>query len=252
MRSSALTILPLPVAGEVQKDADLAALASAAMAEREERWADGDVLVVTQKVVSKAEGRLIALSDVEPSAFAVAVAKRHGRNPRHIEVVLRESRRIVKMDRGILVTETHHGFVCANAGVDASNVDGGETLSLLPLDPDRSAAELRDRIRQNSGTSVAVIISDTFGRPWRNGLTNVAIGVAGIQAIHSYAGERDPYGYELRVTEIAVADELACAAELVMGKTLGVPFALVRGLNLPFGEGTARDLVRDAAEDLFR
>ncbi len=213
--------------------------------------AQGDVVVVAQKVVSKAEGRLVPLDDVEPSPFARDYAATYGRDARLIELVLRESRRIVKMDRGVLVVETHHGFVCANAGVDLSNVAGGAVACLLPVDPDRSAAELRAGIAKRTGVAPGVIVSDTFGRPWRNGLTNVALGVAGMPALRSHIGEHDAHGYDLRLTELAVADEIAGAAELVMGKVDGRPFALVRGYRAS-GEGNARSLVRDAALDLFR
>jgi coenzyme F420-0:L-glutamate ligase/coenzyme F420-1:gamma-L-glutamate ligase len=247
-----LRIVGLVLENELQPGADLANLILAAASAQGETLRDEDVLVVTQKVVSKAEGRLVRLQDVEPSPFAHQLAAQHGRDARHIEVVLRESRRIVKMDRGIIISETHHGFVCANAGVDTSNVGGGSVLSLLPVDPDGSAAALRERLREVAGVAPAVIISDTFGRVWRNGLTNVAIGVAGMAPLKSYAGAHDPYGYELRVTVMAVADELAAAAELVMGKTDGVPFALVRGYPYESVDGSARQLVRDAAQDMFR
>ena len=214
--------------------------------------ASGDIVVVTQKIVSKAEGRLVDLATVEPSAFARQVAAAHGKDPRHVEVVLRESRRIVKMDRGVLISETHHGFVCANAGVDASNVPGEHTLALLPVDPDASAERIRQGLLARLGAVVGVIISDTFGRVWRMGQTNVAIGVAGLQPLVSYVGQRDPYGYDLRVTQLAAADEIAAAAELVMGKTDAVPVAVVRGLAHLLGPGAARDLVRPPETDLFR
>jgi coenzyme F420-0:L-glutamate ligase/coenzyme F420-1:gamma-L-glutamate ligase len=168
-----------------------------------------------------------------------------------VEVVLQESRRIVKMDRGVLIAETRHGFICANAGVDASNVGSG-VVCLLPVDPDASAAALREALGTQGGASPAVIVTDTFGRVWRNGLTNVAIGVAGMAPLQSYAGQQDPYGYELRVTVMAVADEIAGAAELVMGKTDGVPFALVRGFPFDPRTGSASELVRDPSLDLFR
>ena len=247
-----LRIVALPLEGEIQEGADLAGLVLAAAADAGEALRDEDVLLVTQKAVSKAEGRLVRLADVEPSALARQFAADYDKDPSHVEVVLRESRRIVKMDRGVLVTETHHGFVCANAGVDASNVAGGGTVSLLPVDSDRSATELREALRSAAGVAPAVIITDTFGRVWRNGLTNVAIGVAGMAPLQSFAGQQDLFGYELRVTVMAVADELAGAAELVMGKTDGVPFALVRGFPYETRDGTARELVRDAALDLFR
>lgn len=247
-----IRIIGLPVQGEITPGADLARLVLDASERRGEKLSDEDVLVVTQKAVSKAEGRVVHLADVEPSAFAQQLAAEHGRDPRQVEVVLRETRRIVKMDRGVLIAETHHGFVCANAGVDVSNVAGGSAVSLLPVDPDRSAATLRDRLRELAGVAPAVIITDTFGRPWRHGLTNVAIGVAGMAPLRSYEGEHDSYGYELRVTVMAVVDELASAAELAMGKTDGVPFAIVRGYSFEPAAGSARKLVRGPDQDLFR
>jgi len=214
--------------------------------------ASGDVVVVTQKIVSKAEGRLVDLATVEPSPFARQLADAHGKDARHVEVVLRESRRIVKMDRGVLISETHHGYVCANAGVDASNVPGEHVLALLPVDPDASAERIRQGLLARLGAVVGVVISDTFGRVWRMGQTNVAIGVAGLQPLVSYVGQRDAYGYDLRVTQLAAADEIAAAAELVMGKTDAVPVAVVRGLAHLLGAGAARDLVRPPETDLFR
>jgi coenzyme F420-0:L-glutamate ligase/coenzyme F420-1:gamma-L-glutamate ligase len=236
---------------EIRGGDDLAAIIAAAVAAGP-ALADGDVVVVTQKIVSKAEGRLVDLTTVEPSPFARQFAAAHGKDPRHVEVVLRESRRIVKMDRGILITETHRGFICANAGVDASNVPGADVVCLLPVDPDASAERIRQGLAARLGLALAVVISDTFGRVWRVGQTNVAIGVAGLRPVQSYVGQRDPHGYDLRVTQLAVADEVAGAAELVMGKTVGVPVAVVRGLAAHLGPGTARDLLRAPEEDLFR
>jgi len=210
------------------------------------------VLVVAQKAVSKAEGRLVALDTVAPSPFAIDYARRYDKDARHVEVVLNESRRIVRMDHGVLIVETHHGLVCANAGVDASNVEGVDVLCLLPVDPDASAAQLAEAVNDRTGRRVAVIISDTFGRPWREGQTNVAIGMAGMNPLRNYAGQRDQYGYELRVTLLCVADELAGAAELVMGKIDRVPVAVVRGFEYQPEEGSAQLLVRAAERDLFR
>ncbi len=212
----------------------------------------GDVLVVTHKVVSKAEGRLVDLRAVEPSPLAKGFAAEHGKDPRQVEVVLRESRRIVRMDRGIIISETRHGFVCANAGVDASNVPGGHTVCLLPLEPDTSAAELRDALAARIGVEVAVIISDSFGRAWRQGITNVAIGVAGMMPLTDYRGERDPHGYPLEASVLAVADELAAASELVMGKTDSVPAALIKNYPYRRGPGSGRDLIMEPGRDLFR
>lgn len=211
----------------------------------------GDLLVVGQKIVSKAEGRLMKLHDVTPSPVAQSMAAELGRDPRLVEVILRESRRVVRMDRGVLITQTRHGWICANAGVDQSNVDR-DSVALLPEDPDRSARALRERVRDLAAVDVAVVIADTFGRPWREGLTNVAIGVCGIAPLRSYLGERDPAGRELQATILAVADEVASAAELVMGKLDRIPVALVRGLRLTPGEDGSKPLLRDPARDLFR
>jgi len=213
---------------------------------------DGDVLVVTQKVVSKAEGCLVNLTEVQPSDRARQLGRATGRDPRLMEVILRESRRIVRQEGQVIITETKHGFVCANAGVDASNVGGGDLVALLPEDPDRSAGSIRQSIQEKAGVSVAVIVSDTFGRPWREGHTNVAVGVAGMSPVLDYVGQRDPFGYELRVSTMAVADELAGAAEPVMGKLSRVPVAIVRGLAFEPGAGTAQELIRPPERDLFR
>lgn len=210
-----------------------------------------DLLVVSQKIVSKAEGRLVRLSEVTPTARARTVADEIGRDPRLVEVILRESRRVVRQAKGVLIVETHHGFVCANAGVDQSNVDA-DTACLLPEDGDRSARGLRDRVRDLTGHEVGVIIADTFGRPWREGLVNVAVGVAGLDPIRSYLGELDPAGYVLQATILAVADELAGAAEPVMGKLDRIPVAIIRGLAWERGEGGSRALLRDPSRDLFR
>ncbi len=256
--SAELRIIPIGGVGEITPGSDLGVVISGALQAQQLALETGDILVVTQKIVSKAEGRLVDLARVQPSAFALTIARESGKDPRQVEVVLRESRRLVRMDRGVLICETHHGFVCANAGVDESNIDGGEQVSLLPLDPDRSARELRARLlqlasdRTDRPLDLAVIISDTWGRPWRNGQVNMAIGVAGMAAILDYRGQHDPYGRELRVSAIAVADELAAAAELVMGKTQGIPVALIRGYAYAPAEEDARTLLREAASDLFR
>jgi coenzyme F420-0:L-glutamate ligase / coenzyme F420-1:gamma-L-glutamate ligase len=212
----------------------------------------GDVLVVTHKIVSKAEGRLIDLRTVEPSTLAKGYATRFGKDPRQIEVVLRESRRIVRMDRGIVISETHHGFVCANAGVDASNVPGDDTVCVLPLDPDASAARLREALAEEKSVEVAVVISDSFGRAWRHGITDVAIGVAGMDPVSDYRGLRDPHGYPMEASVLAVADELAAAAELIMGKTDGIPLAIVRGYSYSPAPGSARELLMPPDRDMFR
>ena len=213
---------------------------------------DGDIVVVTQKIVSKAEGCLVSLADVTPSALAEQFAQQWDKDARQVEVVLQASRRIVKMDRGVIIAETHHGFICANAGVDRSNMEGDDVVAVLPPDPDASARAIRDRLREQMGVDVAVIISDTFGRPWREGLVNVAIGLAGMQANVDYTGQYDAQGYELKVTALSVADELAAAAELVMNKLDNVPVAVIRGYDYPRGDGDLSQLIRDPERDLFR
>lgn len=212
----------------------------------------GDVLVITQKIVSKAEGRLVDLATITPSHLAQEWATTWGKDPRQVEIAMRESRRIVRMERGILICETHHGFVCANAGVDASNVPGEDTVCLLPVDPDASAQGIHAALTARAGFAVPVIISDSFGRPWRNGITNIAIGVAGMPALNDYRGQADTEGREMHVTVLAIADELASAAELVHGKVDRCPVAIIRGYHWPTGNGRAADLVMDPTRDLFR
>jgi coenzyme F420-0:L-glutamate ligase/coenzyme F420-1:gamma-L-glutamate ligase len=236
---------------EIRAGDDLARLIVRGAAAQGTPVEDGDVLVVSQKVVSKAEGRVVRLAEVTPSPAAQAMARELGRDARLVELILREARRVVRMDKGVLIVETPHGWICANGGVDQSNVDL-ESAALLPEDPDRSARGLRERVRELAGADTAVIVSDTFGRPWREGLTNVAIGVAGLQPIKSYLGARDPAGHLLQATLLAVADEVAGAAEPVMGKLDRVPAAIIRGLALDRGEGTSKELLRDPARDLFR
>jgi coenzyme F420-0:L-glutamate ligase/coenzyme F420-1:gamma-L-glutamate ligase len=247
MRS--LEILPVEDFPEVKPGDDLSELISRTAGEN---LRAGDILVVTHKVVSKAEGRLVDLRAIEPSALAKGFAARYERDPRQIEVVLRESRRIVRMDRGLIIAETRHGFVCANAGVDVSNVPGDDRVCLLPVDPDASAARLRKALVARTGFSLAVIVSDSFGRPWREGITNVAIGISGMDPLADYRGQRDPHGRPLEASVLAVADELAAAAELVMGKTAGIPVAIVRGYPYERGSGTGRDLLMPTERDLFR
>jgi coenzyme F420-0:L-glutamate ligase/coenzyme F420-1:gamma-L-glutamate ligase len=210
-----------------------------------------DVVVVTQKVVSKAEGRVMSLDQVQPSPRAIEIGRRIGFDPRHVEVILSESVRVVREAPRVLITETRHGFVCANAGVDRSNTGGKELVVLLPEHPDESARRLRESLRELSGAAVGVVVSDSFGRPWREGQVNVAIGAAGVVALRDYRGQQDPAGYELQGTELGVADELASAAELVMGKLDRVPVALIRGASVS-GDDSAQALLRDPSTDLFR
>jgi coenzyme F420-0:L-glutamate ligase/coenzyme F420-1:gamma-L-glutamate ligase len=247
-----LRIIPVQGIGEIHVGDDLAAAILDALEQQGDALLDNDIVVVTQKIVSKAEGRIVDPSIIEPSAFARELARQGRKDAHHYEVVLRESKRVVRMDRGVLITETKHGLICANSGVDESNVGGGHLLTLLPEDPDASAASLRAAFAQRAGAQVAVIISDTFGRPWRVGQVNVAIGLAGMDPVRDYVGQRDAYGYELHVSVLAVADELASAAELVMGKVDKVPVALIRGFAYTPSDGKAQSLIRDAASDLFR
>ena len=240
-----LTILPLEGLPEVGPGADLAELVTLSRS-----LEDGDVVVLAQKIVSKAEGRIVRLDDVEPSQRARELAGQDA-DARHVEAILREAVRVVRMRGALVIAETRHGFVCASAGVDASNAPERDTLVLLPDDPDASARRIRSRIRELTGRSVAVIVSDSFGRAWRQGTTDVAIGAAGLAPLLDLRGTKDAAGYELRSTQIAVANELAGAAELVMGKAAGVPGAVIRGYRAS-GEGLARELVMPADRDLFR
>ena len=236
---------------EIHVGDDLARLMLGASTAQGTPLAAGDLLVVSQKVVSKTEGRVVRLGDITPSADTLVVAEEIGRDPRLVEVILRESRRVVRKDKGVLIVETHHGLVCANAGVDQSNVDA-DTACLLPEDSDRSARALRDRLAALTGHDLGIIIADTFGRPWREGLTNVAIGVAGLEPLKSYLGEKDPAGHVLQATILALADELSSAAEPIMGKLDRIPVVIIRGLNWPRGESGSRSLLRDPSRDLFR
>ncbi len=251
-RANTLQIFGLEGIPEVRPGDDVVGLIVDALRASDVNLETGDVLVVTHKVISKAEGRLVNLNDVEPSPFAYQLAAVANRDPRHYEVILRESARIVRMDRGLIISETRHGFVCANAGVDASNVDGADVVCLQPLDPDASAQRIRESLQARLDVSVGVIITDSFGRTWRNGVVNVAIGLSGLPPFADYRGRHDPNGYELRASVLAIADELAAAAELVMGKLARRPVAIIRGFRWDGAPGTARDLIMDHERDLFR
>jgi coenzyme F420-0:L-glutamate ligase/coenzyme F420-1:gamma-L-glutamate ligase len=241
---SELRILPVEGLPEIAEGDDLGEL----IADRA-RLEPGDVVVVSQKAVSKAEGRVVRLAGVEASARARELAADH--DPRQLEVILQEAVRVVRTRAPLVIAETRHGFVCASAGVDASNAPGPDTLVLLPLDPDASAEAIRRTLRERSGHDVGVVVSDSFGRPWRTGIVDVAIGVAGLRPLEDWRGRRDANGYELRATVVAVADEIAAAAELVRRKTSGVPAAVVRGLDVA-GEGSAQELVMPRERDMFR
>ncbi len=235
----------------VKQGDDIAELIVEALRRQGESLQDKDVLVITQKIVSKAEGRRVKLDGVEPSRFAEHIGETMEKDPRLAEVVLRETARIIGMKRRALIVETRHGHVCANAGVDFSNVEDGY-VTLLPLDPDASAREIRERLGKITGAKPAVIITDTWGRAWRLGQVDFAIGVAGMSPFRDYRGEQDMIGHTLHVTNIAVVDELAAAAELVKGKAEGVPVVLIRGYDYPEGDGRASDIIRPLEEDLFR
>jgi coenzyme F420-0:L-glutamate ligase/coenzyme F420-1:gamma-L-glutamate ligase len=238
-----LTISPVPGLPELREGDDLAGM----IAKRTE-LEDGDVVVVAQKAISKVEGRIVRLDDVEPSPRARELAG--DGDVRRIEVILREAKRILRTRGSLLITETHHGFVCASSGVDASNAPQPGTVVLLPVDPDSSAERLRSALGELTGSDVGVVVSDSFGRPWRRGTTDVAIGAAGLEVLVNLKGERDPTGYELKTTVVAIADEIAGAAQLVMGKLGRKPVAIVRGLDAG-GDGKARDLVMPAESNLF-
>ena len=242
-----LEIIPIRFDVQVDENTDLARIIADGI-----RLQDGDVVVVSQKVVSKREGRTVDLRSVTPSLLAEGISSEYGKDPRIVEMILRESKRIVRMGRGgVMIVETHHGFVCANAGIDESNVGPGR-VTLLPADPDASAGELRRRLAGMTGRSVAVLVSDTFGRPFRAGQTDCAVGVSGIGAILDYRGTRDSLGRELRVSEIAVADEICAAAELAKGKADNRPVSVVRNLRFPASGASVNALLRPEDEDLFR
>lgn len=246
--TSEIRVIPLRGIPEIEDGDDLTALVAEA-ADRAGGLEDADVVVVAQKAVSKAEGRVVRLDELEPSAQALELAQ--DRDPRQVEAILQESVRVIRVRPPLIIVETRHGFVCASAGVDASNAKGPGTLILLPLDPDASAERIRSGLRDHTGREVGVIVSDSFGRPFRQGTTDVALGVAGLTPLRDLRGVRDRWGYELQSTQIAVADELASAAELAMGKIDGIPAVVIRGVDLR-GEGTGAEIVIPEERDLFR
>ena len=246
-----ITVIGLRNLPTIEKGDDIGKAVVQCTSTQGEDLRDEDVVVISQKIVSKSEGRAVDLKEIKPSDFAREVARRTRRSPRHVEVILRETSRMVRMQKSHLITQTKHGFICANAGVDRSNVPGKSSVILLPEDPDRSAVQIRDRIYELTKRKVAVIISDTFGRPWRLGYVNVAIGVAGMKPLKDYRGVKDMYNRTLTVTIMAVADELASTAELVMNKTDRIPVAIIRGYSYPKGDGSAKDLIRPPELDMF-
>ncbi|HEY6328197.1 MAG TPA: coenzyme F420-0:L-glutamate ligase [Blastocatellia bacterium] len=251
MSASEIRVIGLEGILDILEGDDLAAIIIAATRRAGPRILPLDIFVIAQKIVSKAEGRVVHLKDVTPGVMAREWAVAYNKDPRVVEVALSQSRRIVRMDKGVLISETHHGFVCANAGIDTSNVADG-LVTLLPADPDASAGNILNVLQAEFGCPLGVIISDTFGRPWREGLVDVAIGVAGFAPIVDLRGGTDMYGQPLRVTTIAIADEIASAAELVMTKSAGVPVAMVRGIKYQPAASSSRDLIRRPEADLFR
>lgn len=246
-----IEVFPVQGVPEVRKGSDLGKLVFDALSRVGLSLRDGDVVVVKQKAVSKAEGRVVKLSTVVPSRRARLLAEKEGKDERLVELILREAVRVVRSGHGVIITQTKHGFVCANSGVDQSNVGRG-AAALLPEDPDGSARRIRKSIAARSGARVAVVVTDTFGRPWRRGQTDVAIGCSGIAPLLPYAGRRDRFGYALRVTEPAIVDEIAGAAELATGKLDGVPAAVVRGVRFTRGEGGIKSVIMPRRRDLFR
>jgi coenzyme F420-0:L-glutamate ligase/coenzyme F420-1:gamma-L-glutamate ligase len=247
-----LRICPVPFSDEIKPGDSLALKLVEALKRAGLSLVQGDIVVMKHKVVSKAEGCVVDLETVRPSASSRAWGRRFGTDARVTQLALLQSKRVVRRKRGVLITETAHGLVCANSGVDVSNVNGGRHALLLPRDPDRSARELSRKLKEAFGVTIPVIITDSFGRPWREGLTEVAIGIVGMKPLHDYRGRRDPHGYALRATVEAVADELACAAGLVCGKLARTPACIIRGFQFRPGRGRGRDLIRPAANDLFR
>jgi len=247
-----LRIIPIPLDDEIKSGDSVTDKILDGMKDQNLALIQGDIFVVKHKIVSKAEGQIVALAKIRPSAASRAWARRFKLDARVTELAMSQSRRVVRRKRGVLITETAHGAICANSGVDVSNLDGGRHALLLPKDPDRSAARIHRDLKKRLHLSIPVIITDSFGRPWREGLTEVAIGVAGIKPLEDYRGRRDPRGYKLRASVDAVADELACAAGLVCGKLARTPACIIRGFKYRAGRGSASELIRPATNDLFR
>ncbi len=247
-----LRIIPISLADEIKPGDSLAEKLLQSLRQHGLAFERGDILVVKHKIVSKSEGRIVDLVTIKPSANSVAWAKKYNLDARVIELALRESRSVIRRKNGVLITETRHGFICANSGVDVSNVDGGRHALLLPADADRSARKLHRDLKKRTGLAIPVLITDTFGRPWREGLVDFCIGIAGMKALRDDRGRRDPHGYTLQASVEAVADELACAGGLACGKLNRTPACIIRGFPYEPGGGRARDLLRPKASDLFR
>jgi coenzyme F420-0:L-glutamate ligase / coenzyme F420-1:gamma-L-glutamate ligase len=247
-----LHFIPVNLADEIKHGDSVSEKLLQALRQNRLAFKPGDILVVKHKIVSKSEGRVVDLATVKPSADSIVWAKQYNLDPRLIELAMRESRAVIRQKNGVLITETRRGFICANSGVDVSNVDGGHHALLLPADPDRSARKLHRELKQRTGLAIPVLITDTFGRPWREGLVEFCIGIAGMKALRDDRGRRDSHGYTLQASLEAIADELACAAGLVCGKLNRTPACIIRGFPYEPGDGRARDLLRPAASDLFR
>jgi coenzyme F420-0:L-glutamate ligase/coenzyme F420-1:gamma-L-glutamate ligase len=247
-----LSIVPIPLADEIKPADSIADKLLQSLRQHKLAFERGDILVVKHKIVSKAEGRMVDLATIKPSAHSIAWAKKYKLDARVIELAVRESRAVIRRKNGVLITETRHGFICANSGVDVSNVDGGHHALLLPADSDRSARKLHRELKRRIGLAIPVLITDTFGRPWRDGLVDFCIGIAGMKALRDDRGHRDLHGYLLQASVEAVADELACAAALVCGKLNRTPACIIRGFPYKPTRGRTRDLLRPAANDLFR
>ena len=247
-----LSIMPVPVADEISPGDSLADKLLQSLRQHGLTFEPGDILVVKHKIVSKSEGRIVDLATIKPSADSASWAKKYNLDARVIELALSQSRAVIRRKNGVLITETRHGFICANSGVDVSNVDGGHYALLLPADPDRSARELHRELKKRTALAIPVLITDSFGRPWREGLVDFCIGIAGMKALRDDRGRRDPHGYTLRASLEAVADELACAAALVCGKLSRTPACIIRGFPYEPALGRTRGLLRPAANDLFR
>jgi coenzyme F420-0:L-glutamate ligase / coenzyme F420-1:gamma-L-glutamate ligase len=252
IRPAELRVIPIPVSDEIASGDSIAETLLVSLRRHRKRFQPGDILVVKHKIISKSEGRLVDLATIEPSTESIAWAKKYSLDARVIELALRESRSVIRRKNGVLITETRHGFLCANSGVDVSNVDGGAHALLLPEDPDRSAVNLRRAFKKRTGMDIPVIITDSFGRPWREGLTEFAIGISGMKPLRDDRGRRDSHGYKLQASVEAVADELACAAGLVCGKLNRAPACIIRGFRYESAAGGVKALLRPAANDLFR
>jgi coenzyme F420-0:L-glutamate ligase / coenzyme F420-1:gamma-L-glutamate ligase len=249
---SEIRLIPIPLAEDIQPGDSLPEKLTASMQQRKIAFASGDILVVKHKIVSKAEGRVVDLATINPSDESIAWATKYKLDARVIELALRESRAVIRRKNGVLITETQHGFICANSGVDVSNIDGGRHALLLPTDPDRSARNLHGELKKRTKLAIPVLITDTFGRPWREGLVDVCIGIAGMKALRDDRGQHDPHGYTLQASLEAVADELAAAAGLVCGKLNRTPACIIRGFSYEPARGRTPDLLRPLANDLFR